>query len=63
MAHDGDAGRLGGQRLLELLDHLLRRPARELLVQLSTPSASAAAVAPVWRASVAPSPGLPPICM
>ena len=29
----------------------------------STPSAWAAAAAPVWRASVAPSPGLPPICM
>src|SRR5574337_550672 len=29
----------------------------------STPSASAACFAPVWRASVAPSPGLPPICM
>ena len=29
----------------------------------STPSASAASFAPVWRASVAPSPGLPPICM
>jgi hypothetical protein len=33
MAHDRDAGGLGGQGLLELLDHLLRRPARELLVQ------------------------------
>ena len=29
----------------------------------STPSALAACAAPVWRASVAPSPGLPPICM
>ena len=29
----------------------------------STPRASAASFAPVWRASVAPSPGLPPICM
>src|SRR3954469_21363753 len=29
----------------------------------STPSALAAAAAPVWRARVAPSPGLPPICM
>ena len=30
----------------------------------STPSAAAAAwAAPVWRASVAPSPALPPICM
>ena len=29
----------------------------------STPNASAACAAPVWRASVAPSPGLPPICM
>ena len=29
----------------------------------STPSASAACFAPVWRASVAPSPALPPICM
>ena len=31
--------------------------------RLSRPSAWAAAAAPVWRASVAPSPGLPPICM
>ena len=30
---------------------------------LSTPSAVAAADAPVWRARVAPSPALPPICM
>ena len=29
----------------------------------STPNASAACAAPVCRASVAPSPGLPPICM
>ena len=29
----------------------------------STPSALAASAAPVWRASVAPSPALPPICM
>src|SRR6185437_6103365 len=29
----------------------------------STPSAAAACSAPVWRASVAPSPALPPICM
>ena len=29
----------------------------------STPRAAAACAAPVWRASVAPSPALPPICM
>src|SRR5262245_14483941 len=29
----------------------------------STPKALAACAAPVWRARVAPSPGLPPICM
>src|SRR5579871_5628460 len=29
----------------------------------STPNAAAACAAPVWRASVAPSPALPPICM
>ena len=29
----------------------------------STPKAAAACAAPVWRASVAPSPALPPICM
>jgi len=28
-----------------------------------TPNALAASAAPVWRAQVAPSPGLPPICM
>ena len=34
MAHDLDAGRLGGDRLLELVDHGLRRPGRELLLEV-----------------------------
>jgi hypothetical protein len=33
VAHDHDAARLRGERLLELLDHPLRRPGRELLVE------------------------------
>ena len=33
MAHDLDAGRLGGHRLLELRDHRLRRPGGELRFQ------------------------------
>ena len=34
VAHDLDAVRLGGDRLLELVDHGLRRPGRELLLQV-----------------------------
>ena len=34
MAHDLDAGRLGGDRLLELVDHGLRRPGRELRLEV-----------------------------
>ncbi len=34
MAHDHDAAWICCERLLELLDHLLRRPGRELLVEL-----------------------------
>ena len=34
MAHDLDAVRLGGDRLLELVDHGLRRPGRELLLEV-----------------------------
>ena len=34
MAHDLDAGRLGRHRLLELVDHRLRRPGRELRLEL-----------------------------
>ncbi len=36
VAHDLDAVRLGGHRLLELADHGLRRPSRELRLDLHT---------------------------
>ena len=37
MAHDDDAGGLGGQSLLELFDHGFRRPAGELRIELVDP--------------------------
>ncbi len=40
VAHDLDAVRLGGNRLLELVDHGLRRPGRELRLQLDAESRS-----------------------
>ena len=61
--HDHDAVRIGGQRLAEVVEHLLGQPAGILLDQIGDAERLGRGARAVGARQGRPVAGLPPICM